>query len=59
MDEYSKGVFECLSWLEDRMRDLDGAEGRWDVLKVEIESVIFDLRRGVSVDFRNRLKARF
>ena len=59
MDEYSKGVFECLSWLEDRMRDLDGGEGRWDVLKVEIESVIFDLRRGVSVDFRNRLKARF
>ncbi len=59
MDEYSKGVFECLSWLEDRMSDLVGAEGRWDVLKVEIESVIFDLRRGVSVDFRNRLKARF
>ena len=59
MDEYSKGVFECLSWLEDRMSDLDGAEGRWDVLKAEIESVIFDLRRGVSVDFRNRLKARF
>jgi len=41
------------------MSDLDGAEGRWDVLKVEIESVIFDLRRGISVDFRNRLKARF
>ncbi|MFA5869234.1 MAG: hypothetical protein WC941_05980 [Candidatus Bathyarchaeia archaeon] len=59
LDEYAKGVFECLSWFEAMMAELDPSDDRWTRLQTEVNEVIYEIRRGVSVDFRNRLRARF
>ncbi len=58
MNEYSRGVFECLSWAEAKMAELEGREDRWEALHAEIGIVIGDIRRGVGVEFRSRLRAR-
>lgn len=59
MDEYAKGVFECLCWLEALMAELDTRDDKWAQLKTEVGDVIYEIRRGVGADFRNRLRARF
>jgi len=58
MNEYTKGAFECLSWLEARLLDLDLHDGKWGVLKKEVDDAIHDIRKGIGVDFRHRLRAR-
>ena len=57
MNEYTKGAFECLSWLEDRTSRLETERNRWETLTREIAEAITDIRRGVGVDFRERLRA--
>lgn len=59
LDEYAKGVFECLSWVEAIMAELDHKDDKWTQLKTEVNDTIYEIRRGVGVDFRNRLRARF
>jgi hypothetical protein len=57
MNEYTRGAFECLSWLEDRIVRLESERNYWQTLKKEIDEAIRDIRRGVGVDFRERLRA--
>jgi len=57
MNEYTKGAFESLSWMEAKMAELDGRGDRWESLRHEIDDAINDIRRGVGVDFRERLRA--
>ena len=57
MKDYTKGVFECLSWIEAYIDELNQDEVGWEQLKKEIGSTISDIRRGVGLDFRHRLKA--
>ena len=57
MNDYAKGAFECLSWLEARLADLEGRKDSWGLLKREVGDAIHDIRRGVGVDFRERLRA--
>ncbi len=57
MNEYTRGAFECLSWLEDRIAKLESERNCWQTLKTEIDEAIRDIRRGVGVDFRERLRA--
>lgn len=57
MNEYTKGAFECLSWLEAKMSDLDRASDKWESLRREVGDAIQDIRKGVGVDFRERLRA--
>jgi len=62
MDDYSKGVFECLSWLEALIQELesrDRKENNMKILREEVSSTILEIQRGVGGDFRNRLRARF
>jgi hypothetical protein len=59
LDEYAKGVFECLSWIEALMAELDEKDDKWTELQTEVGEIIYEIRRGVGVDFRNRLRARF
>jgi len=49
-----RGVFECLSWLKARMSDLERDGER---LQREVVDAIYDIRCGVGVDFRERLRA--
>jgi hypothetical protein len=51
------GAFECLSWLEERISRLDSEGDPWRTLKREIDEAATDIRRGVGVDFRERLRA--
>ncbi|RLI33481.1 hypothetical protein DRO56_01600 [Candidatus Bathyarchaeota archaeon] len=57
MNEYARGAFECLSWIEVRMRELEGSPRRWEVLKREVSEAIADIRWGAGIDFRERLRA--
>jgi hypothetical protein len=57
MNDYAKGAFECLSWLEAKLADLEERKDSWGLLKREVSDAIHDIRRGVGVDFRERLRA--
>ena len=57
MNEYTRGAFECLSWLEEVITVLKRRGESWEPLSVEIDGAIRDIRRGVGVDFRERLRA--
>ena len=57
MNEYTRGAFECLSWLEEVINMLRVRGESWEPLSVEIDGAIRDIRRGVGVDFRERLRA--
>lgn len=52
-----RGGFEWLSWFEARMADLARDAERWERLRREVGDAIQDIRRGVGVDFRERLRA--
>jgi len=57
MNDYTRGAFECLSWVEAKMSDLERDEERWERLGREVIDAVQDIRRGVGVDFRERLRA--
>jgi len=57
MNDYGKGVFETLSWVGARMSELEDMENKWASLKAEVDEAIRDIRKGISVDFRERLRA--
>ena len=57
MNEYTKGAFECLSWIEAMMSDKAGSQEGWESLEKEIGEAITDIRRGIGVDFRERLRS--
>ena len=58
MNDYTKGALECLSWVEARMVDFEKDKAKWEQLKKEVDDVIHDIRKGIGVDFRHRLRAR-
>ena len=57
MNEYTRGAFECLSWLEEVISMLRERGQPWESLTAEIDGAIRDIRKGVGVDFRERLRA--
>ena len=59
MKDYVRGAFEALSWVYSL---LDGIESEKDVDRVkkavkEVDSAMDDIRDGVAVDFRYRLRS--
>jgi hypothetical protein len=57
MNEYTRGAFECLSWLEEVINVLRERGETLEDFTTEIDSAIRDIRRGVGVDFREHLRA--
>ena len=57
MNDYTRGALESLSRLEERISLLESEWDPWQTLKREIDEAITDIRRGVGVDFRERLRA--
>ncbi|MDH5794875.1 MAG: hypothetical protein OEZ24_02075 [Candidatus Bathyarchaeota archaeon] len=56
MREGTGAVFEALSWLEDLLTDLrNDPEGVKKALR-EVQDAIEDIKKGVAVDFRYRLR---
>ena len=56
MNEYTRRAFEYLNWLEEVISMLRDRGESWEPLSVEIDGAIRDIRRGVGVDFRERLR---
>ena len=52
MKDYVRGAFEALSWV----REILAYEKKEDVIR-EIDAALEDIRRGLAIDFRYRLKA--
>ncbi|MGD2200500.1 MAG: hypothetical protein PVJ38_02570 [Candidatus Bathyarchaeota archaeon] len=57
MNEYTKGALECLSWIEGVIKRLEPQGGDWETLLREIDEAVHDIRQGIGVDFRERLRA--
>lgn len=57
MNDYTRGVFEALSWVEKLVEDLKEKPEGWKVLAKELHDASLDIKRGVAVDFRHRLRA--
>jgi len=60
MNEYIRGAFEALAWVQtviEKQKMTDKHPSRWESLNEEIEEAIRDIRKGISVDFRERLRA--
>jgi len=56
-NDYCRGAFETLAWLEGLMEDLKQHPKGWRILTDEVNAAIVDIKRGVGVDFRHRLRA--
>ncbi|RLI46326.1 hypothetical protein DRO69_03305 [Candidatus Bathyarchaeota archaeon] len=57
MNDYTRGAFEALSWVEGLIDDLKNHPEGWKILMKEVNEATIDIKRGVGVDFRYRLRA--
>ena len=61
MNDYVRGAFEALNWVEALLADIEPAKDPRDQLKkavTEVEEALADIKEGVAVDFRHKLKIR-
>ena len=61
MNDYVRGAFEALNWVEALLADIGPAKDSRDQLKnvvTEVEEALADIKEGVAVDFRHKLKIR-
>ncbi len=56
LNDYTRGAFEALSWIQTILEDLENRPDAVKTLRKEIEEAISDIRRGIGVDFRFRLR---
>ena len=57
MNEYTRGTFEYLSWLEEVISMLREKGKSWETFSVKIGEAIHDIQWGVVVNFREHLRA--
>lgn len=57
MNDYTRGAFEALSWVESLIDDLKHHPEGWKIITKEVNDATIDIKRGVGVDFRYRLRA--
>jgi len=61
VNDYVRGAFEALSWTHVLLVNIDRKKdplGHLDKVIREVEAAIDDIREGVAVNFRDRLKIR-
>ena len=61
MNDYVRGAFEALDWVEALLADIEPEKDPLDQLKevvTEVEEALADIKEGVAVDFRHKLKIR-
>lgn len=61
MNDYVRGAFEALSWVQTLISSVSpqkDQQGHLDKVLKEVEAAIVDIKEGVAVDFRDRLKTR-
>lgn len=61
MNDYVRGAFEALNWVEALLADIAPEKNQRDQLKnvvTEVEEALADIKEGVAVDFRHKLKIR-
>lgn len=57
MNDYTRGAFEALSWVESLIENLKNHPEGWKTLTKEVNDATIDIKRGIGVDFRYRLRA--
>jgi len=59
MKDYVRGAFEALSWVHSLLDDIESEKDLDRVKKAvkEVDSAMDDIREGVAVDFRYRLRS--
>ena len=59
MHDYVRGAFEALSWVHSLLDDIESEKDLDRVKKAvkEVDSAMDDIREGVAVDFRYRLRS--
>lgn len=57
MNDYTRGAFEALSWVESLIENLKHNPEGWKTLAKEVNDATIDIKRGIGVDFRYRLRA--
>ena len=61
MNDYVRGAFEALSWMHVLLVNIDrekDPEDHLDRLIKEVEAAMDDIKEGIAVNFRDRLKMR-
>lgn len=61
MNDYVRGAFEALNWVEVLLASIDPEKDPMDHLNrviKEVTAALDDIKEGVAVDFRRRLKPR-
>jgi len=56
LNDYVRGAFEALSWTKEVLVASKKDPAQVDRVLKEIEGAIEDIRSGIAVDFRNRLR---
>lgn len=56
MNDLARGAFEALSWVESLIDDCQDQPDGWKKLITEINEAINSIKRGVSIDFMDRLR---
>jgi hypothetical protein len=58
MNDYVRGAFEALNWVHILLASVDSEKDLDHVNRAvrEVESAMSDIRDGIAVDFRHRLK---
>ena len=59
MNDYVRGAFEALNWVHSLLDDIESEKDLDRVKKAvkEVDSAMDDIREGVAVDFRYRLRS--
>jgi len=57
MRPYVQGSLEALTWVQELLEGLRGDPHGVDKAIKEVEDALRDLRRGMALDFRERLRA--
>jgi hypothetical protein len=57
MNDYTRGAFEALSWVESLIENLKHNPEGWKTLTKEVNDATIDIKHGIGVDFRYRLRA--
>jgi hypothetical protein len=56
LNDYVRGAFEALSWTKEVLSASKKDPAQVERVLKEIEGAIEDIRSGIAVDFRNRLR---
>ena len=59
MNDYCKGAFEALSWVESLIESTENRPEALEEILKEVNAAIREIREGIAVNFKSRLRSTF